>query len=320
MLSKGQDRARKRAIDTSVEWGSTESKNSIQWQTYRATCRRDGVWQPPQRSLIDFNDQLAKPILEIIVMGWDKVFHTKIPRSIQSVADSTHAALATFDAIFKQVVLGLGVSETYLKMLYLQLSRYTDSLQDAFYSLRYDILIGQRSVSRSLTPSVQAFMLKIYRSASEQKGKGCFVRTKQIVEDGVKEKSKVIFSDLKKQVKRGLESLLSTSENDLRTSVFSTLDNMEEDYMSMFEDQESTEEQHQLKDDIAKIVEQFERTTTPDVEETPVIKRESSMPTMTSPQDASKDKKLSAEADTPQPQSDQLVETSPANEDVSMID
>ncbi|QRD89023.1 hypothetical protein F9C07_2219405 [Aspergillus flavus] len=55
-------------------WNAPRSEGGLHIQTYRATCRRRGMFRE-----LDWNQQLVNPLLKRVIQGWTTMFNEKVP-------------------------------------------------------------------------------------------------------------------------------------------------------------------------------------------------------------------------------------------------
>ena len=90
------------AIPTATAWGAHRNDGGLAWATYKATTRRQGVFQGAAglrgmsiKDIIfrrtsanflssDFNAQLAEPIYKHLATAWEKLFQRRVNHILQS--------------------------------------------------------------------------------------------------------------------------------------------------------------------------------------------------------------------------------------------
>lgn len=60
-LKAGAETAREAALATMQQWGVSNTVGGLHWATYKATCRRHGVWR------VNMNEGLVEPIFKAVV-------------------------------------------------------------------------------------------------------------------------------------------------------------------------------------------------------------------------------------------------------------
>ena len=161
--------AAENAVSTAIGWGAPRDNGGLFWATYKATVRRQGVFQGASGSR-NFNVELTDPLYKELSTPWERTFQRRLPGVFQGFPQSTSVILKEFH---------LGIEEN-CKAQNLGVSRI-DRLQDnipvyenAFRSLANSMIINineaQREVNREFTPSIASAMAKAYNFCSIENG------------------------------------------------------------------------------------------------------------------------------------------------------
>jgi hypothetical protein len=159
---------------TAAKWGSPvnrENRNAggYFWSTYKAICRRDGVYSNAQ-GLHDFNLQLTEPIIKQLGSDWEKAFARRLPHVLQSFTKSTKTLLQSFhqDVQTRAVKSGTGIAG--LAMLGQQLQTYERIFQDLTTQMVNVICERQRDANREFTPVIARQLLSAYQYCVAESG------------------------------------------------------------------------------------------------------------------------------------------------------
>jgi hypothetical protein len=159
---------------TAAKWGAPvnrENRNAggYFWSTYKAICRRDGVYSNAQ-GLHDFNLQLTEPIIKQLGSDWEKAFARRLPHVLQSFTKSTKGLLQSFhqDVQSRAVKSGTGIAG--LAMLGQQLQNYERIFQDLTSQMVNVIGERQRDANREFTPVIAARLLSAYQYCVAESG------------------------------------------------------------------------------------------------------------------------------------------------------
>lgn len=77
--------------------------------TYRATCRRNGMYSSPTAGMINFNEELSEPVYRLISVNWDNFFAVQVTKILGEYATKIQAALSLFNSDLGQKLAMLGV-------------------------------------------------------------------------------------------------------------------------------------------------------------------------------------------------------------------
>ncbi|KXZ52425.1 hypothetical protein GPECTOR_9g469 [Gonium pectorale] len=232
-LAKGGQVAAERALPRAQGWGK-----KLNWSTYRAAVHRDGCFVSPslkargnsdfKGGLVDFNGQLADPILDAISTCWDELFNRRLEqllrefeqRSLASLdaavaaarqrlaaalggASEAEAQLAAVDAACKQVVADEG-----------------RKLQSRVSQLLADVTAAARALPVDVVePAVRDAMRPAYHAAKGDRGAGVFGRMKGGVEGSVVENGRGALVSAAGALEQQAAELLSGLVGRVRTAV-----------------------------------------------------------------------------------------------------
>jgi hypothetical protein len=146
--------------------------------TYRATCRRNGMYSSPTAGMINFNEELSEPIYRLISVNWDNFFAVQLQKILTDYSNQVQSALSAFNVALGQKLAMLGVEPDRIeKNLTHQQLHFKKKLENMIQQLlREDIQAEQREANRLITPEVQACMTPCYTHCGEECGTGCYQR------------------------------------------------------------------------------------------------------------------------------------------------
>jgi hypothetical protein len=166
--------------------------------TYRATCKRNGMYSSPTAGMINFNEELSEPVYRLLSVNWDNFFAVQVTKILGEYAAKVQAALSLFNVGLGRKLALLGVDPERISM-YQELSstqllttRYAIDKNLTHQQLHFkkkldtmiqqlqkeDIQNEQRAANRLITPEVQACMTSCYAHCGEECGSGCYQRYK----------------------------------------------------------------------------------------------------------------------------------------------
>ncbi|XP_046559355.1 uncharacterized protein LOC124268440 [Haliotis rubra] len=128
IIKDGSQLAGQRARTTSDRWGSKVNKENrrlggLAFMTYRATVSRQGKYSSPTAGVIDFNTDLAQPLLEAVASSWSQVFGSLFWCTLEKVKTSMMAALGTFNEDVKNNLALGGFDKLQIDTVMLQILR-----------------------------------------------------------------------------------------------------------------------------------------------------------------------------------------------------
>lgn len=139
------------------------------WATYKATCRRNGVFHGSAGPR-NFNEELFEPISKHLASGWERAFQRRLPACFDSFIRTVRALLETFHREATQRARERGSNFHGLTILAQQLHAHAQHIADirgAVIGLMQDL---QRDANRSFTPVIQDEMRPAYEGCVEERG------------------------------------------------------------------------------------------------------------------------------------------------------
>jgi hypothetical protein len=158
------------AVSTAIGWGAPRDNGGLFWATYKATVRRQGVFQGASGSR-NFNVELTDPLYRELGTPWEKTFQRRLPGVFQGFSQHTSVILKEFH---------LGVDDNCKSQSpgLSRIDRLRDNIpvyENAFRNLANSMIINineaQREVNREFTPSIASAMAKAYNFCSVENGK-----------------------------------------------------------------------------------------------------------------------------------------------------
>lgn len=157
------------ALPTATQWGAHRSTGGLLWATYKATCRRNGVFAGASGAR-DFNDELFSPISKHLANGWERAFQRRLPVALDSFLRVIKACIEKFHRDATEQARERGTQYTGLNMLTQQLRGHSQSVADMKASVLGLAQELQREASRSFTPVIQGEMTPAYEGCVAERG------------------------------------------------------------------------------------------------------------------------------------------------------
>lgn len=240
------------AVPTATQWGAHRAEGGLLWATYKATCRRYGVFtgSPGPR---DFNAELFDPISRHLAGGWERAFQRRLPAALDSFLRVTRAYLEKFHREAIERAKERGTNYNGLSMLSQQLVAHSQRIADvraAVLGLAQEL---QRDANRAFTPVIQDEMMPAYDgcvaergmslhtiSASPQPtnkltstGAGSYMRMKNIMVTHVTNRRGPMFRNATDVVQRQLEQLCDRIQQDMEAHVQELRARLARDYLAV---------------------------------------------------------------------------------------
>jgi len=168
-LTAAANKAAKKAVHTSNEWGLPRDQGGLFWATYKATVRRHGVFHGAAGAK-DFNKELSAPMIKNLLKCWEKTFQRCLPEVFNAFPTTANTTIANFHDAVKQRCEGQNLWKS-------RVARLNDNivvLQSAFNDLAKQTISNineaQREINREFTPSVALAMGPTYVQCSQENG------------------------------------------------------------------------------------------------------------------------------------------------------
>ncbi|KAL9583165.1 MAG: hypothetical protein Q9212_002870 [Teloschistes hypoglaucus] len=231
------DNAVAEANPTTQHWGLRVNRENralggLYWASYKAVCRRDGVYTNAQ-GLHEWNSQLSAPMMKILSPGWEKMFSRRTPAVMANFVKMASGVIKKFhqDTDSRARKIGLGLAGLYgLKQ---QLPVHENILKDVSRDVGEFVNNSQKDINREFVPIIQEAMLVAYQQCAAESGGGQFLRMKAIMTGHVDQHRHSMFRQSVDGVRQQLKKLTKDVEatmNDKTDEVFVA---MQRDYRSV---------------------------------------------------------------------------------------
>lgn len=173
-FSTAIQQAASEAPNTAYRWGMKVNRDDraaggLYWATYKAICRRDGVFSNAH-GLHDWNTQLTEPIIKNIANGWERTFSRRMPSVLAGLANKNGALLMSFHNTIETRAMRNGTSLASLEVLKQQLPTYKDSFRDLSVLAQAQITNRQKDINREFVPVVAEAMKQVYDDCENERG------------------------------------------------------------------------------------------------------------------------------------------------------
>jgi hypothetical protein len=164
------DTAATSAVSTAIGWGAPRDNGGLFWATYKATVRRQGVFQGASGSR-NFNVELADPLYKELGTPWEKTFQRRLPSVFQGFHQRTSATLKEFHLGIEEKCKSQNPGVSRIDRLRDNIPVYENAFKNLANSMIININEAQREVNREFTPSIASAMAKAYEFCSLENGR-----------------------------------------------------------------------------------------------------------------------------------------------------
>lgn len=148
------------------------------WATYKATCRRYGVFAGASGPK-DFNAELFEPVTKQLAGPWERVFQRLIPSALDAFVRKSKGVIETFHRDALSGVRDSGRNPAGVSMLSQQLRTQAAALSEMPVPIEAMITDKQRNANREFTPIILGAMQPVYDVCTAERGK--FLRLGEIL-------------------------------------------------------------------------------------------------------------------------------------------
>ncbi|KAK0668719.1 nuclear GTPase SLIP-GC [Cercophora samala] len=228
------------APQTATGWGAPRDMGGLVWATYKATCRRYGVYTGAAGPK-DFNAELFDPISRQLPSGWERAFQRRLPDCLNAFVARFKAVLREFHA--EAIKRAVDRSNNYhgVTMLGQQLETHSQGLIDIATQAITTIQERQRDASRSFEPVIQDQMRPAYDGCTEERGPGSYKRMKALMIDHVTRNQEVMFRTATGNVQQALDGMCKEIRQQLEDCIAEKHASIMRDYLAVLIGAEAAE-------------------------------------------------------------------------------
>ncbi|KAG9237560.1 hypothetical protein BJ875DRAFT_142056 [Amylocarpus encephaloides] len=254
------------ANSTAVNWGD-RTAGGYYWSTYKALCRRNGIYSDGSAGPQDLNEQLTAPIIKGLGNNWERVFARKLPIVLASFSRKNKGILLSFHREIKKRILKVGLGVTSLAMLGQQLRNYEESFANLSAAMAELINAQQLEVNRDFGPSVAEALAPSYEFCAAETGPGQFVRMKHHMNCHVDEHRMTMFQNSVDGVQAKLNTMCRAVHYEMGAKTDEVWSAMNRDYIQAItgthtkESEQMPKWERLLRADIAKAVRERDEKT-----------------------------------------------------------
>jgi hypothetical protein len=161
------------ANKTVLRWGapvdrSDRTAGGYYWSTYKAICRRNGLYSNAQGHH-DWNAELIEPIIKAIASGWEKTFSRRINSLLQGAASDAGRLLKSFHDDIEREASQKGPVAS-LHLLSHQLRNYQALLKDVCNENLATTVAQAKEINRMFQPVIATALEPAYETCVVERG------------------------------------------------------------------------------------------------------------------------------------------------------
>ncbi|KAH9898903.1 hypothetical protein F4778DRAFT_782503 [Xylariomycetidae sp. FL2044] len=226
--------------------------NGLRCQSYRAVCRRNGVFSG-SRGLRNFNEELLRPIIQNLAGTWENVFEQKIPSLLD---DYVHASEKLLEGLHTKVKERMQTKASFasINALQVQIQAHAHNIKLSVKNFSRRITQMRREAHRKFEPAIQENMVDTYQLCGEEAGSGCFVRIQNHMMRAIEDEGEAIFRGVTDPVKDHLLELCRSLEEEMGAKIAQILDRMRKDYDNVIIGSDITESSQRARSEIHELL------------------------------------------------------------------
>jgi len=188
------------AVATAQGWRAGDGR--LHWATYKATCRRHGMFR------LDMNASLSDPILAAVSTRWERAFVADLRSELNRLRQAVRAGIKKAHQMFADALKRAAAPGNIDAVRGQQLESADAALTAAADWCVAHVNEKQKSMSRSITPFVQQRMIDGYDRAYAECGTGSHLRRCAIIEGHLAANRSSMFSEAVRPIETATIPLL----------------------------------------------------------------------------------------------------------------
>ncbi|PVH98719.1 hypothetical protein DM02DRAFT_719195 [Periconia macrospinosa] len=208
------DEAIRVAPEIAHKWGY-KHEGGLLYMTYKAVCRRAGVYHSPAAGHRDFNGELTDPIIKPLASGWERAFQNRLPKALTEYTNASCIVLHKFHETIETHAHQNGTNLATLSLLQGSINSHAQMLQDNINQYLDHVTQAQREASREFVPTITMFMEHAYDLCTAEAGPGSYMRMKGHMTMHVEKERSKMFTAASEAVEKALNEMCKTLEEKL---------------------------------------------------------------------------------------------------------
>ncbi|KAK1981068.1 hypothetical protein LZ30DRAFT_750329 [Colletotrichum cereale] len=271
----GASKAAEKALSTAEGWGGKYDAGGLRYMTYKATCRRFGVFKGSAGPR-DFNEDLLKPLKNYTAHDWDLTFRSRLPEKLTTLAASMRQLIDGFHERMKGRPFLVQNNEIVNEVLVKLLIAQKETLVHISNEQLKMVQESGKEANRLFGPVIQRAMLQAYNECVEQRGTGSFIVMKELMTTHVESTKNAMFIDAARDVEKAANLMLRDLDEMIRDDANNVINAMQEDYIGLV-GEVATEADNRARKTLGPVLTEFYKklnvalTPTPEDEAAPEI-------------------------------------------------
>ncbi|KAK7441953.1 hypothetical protein CaCOL14_009780 [Colletotrichum acutatum] len=243
---KGAVKASDKAVATAEGWGAKHDAGGLRYGTYKATCRRYGVFKGAAGAR-DFNEDLLNPMKNYTAQEWDSAFNGRLPEKISTLAASSKQLINSFHERMKDRRFLVENNDLVNGFLVVILAAQKEKLAHIANEHQKLVQTAQKDANRLFGPVIQRAMNEAYQGCVDLRGTGSFILMKDLMKEHVESQKSTMFKTAARDVEKAANTMLSTLEKTIRDDTNGVVNAMQEDYIGLIGEVATTADNRAIK-------------------------------------------------------------------------
>ncbi|KAF4817083.1 Nuclear GTPase SLIP-GC [Colletotrichum siamense] len=231
-LPKAASKGSAAAVAMAKSWSASPDAGGLRFPTYRATCRRRGVFKGAAGPR-DFNEDLLKAMKNIYAQSWDQSFNKRFPELLDNLALTCDRMIGAFQARMK----GRRFLTDNTNLVQSILTKHVAAMKETQIHIakqhKQFAQDHQRGANRMLYPAIEGALRGTYGYCAQVKGGGAFITIRSTMEKEIEKKRATMFYDAASDADSAVHTLLEGLEEMVRRNVTNVINIIEQDYTSL---------------------------------------------------------------------------------------
>ncbi|KAF7133652.1 hypothetical protein CNMCM5793_004944 [Aspergillus hiratsukae] len=229
---------------------------SVYWSTYRAICRRSGVWKG-----YNWNREVAHPMLEYISSYWIRTFNEEVSFHLESFSQNVKSCL---DIFHKHVVSSAdeSIAEQNNAKLQKSLGTAAGSLKYQVQGIEEALRTRQKTANRLFVEVIAAELDGTFWRCANEAGTGMLKRMQALMQREAEVNGAEILRKSAQRVSEELSNILKQTEDEITRMVRARVRELARDYHTAIITPQIiklSEQEMQLKSEVAEALRKAEQ-------------------------------------------------------------
>ncbi|KAI4596491.1 hypothetical protein KJ359_005245 [Pestalotiopsis sp. 9143b] len=232
-LFKGFDvssaQAEAAAIAIAEGWSNKSTEGGMHFQTYRATCRREGAFSG-SKGYRNLNEELLHPLKVSLAKAWDRSFTKVVPRALEKFSVDSREILGDFHSTYN-THMDSRLNALDMNLLQSQIQIRQQAFKDVTEVFKAKVETFQKDANRQFTPVIMRTLAQAYSDVRQETGLGSFIRMKEAMLRHVTVQKDSMFQASCRNVQSSILRLCNEMKQEMTSKIDETVDTMSADYL-----------------------------------------------------------------------------------------